>query len=161
MGKTYEYLAEFNELTDVLDLPENVRRQILIQQVKPSLREAFYDIEEKNRNLENLTEKLLQCDNHPEAYKNDYLKRIDSRRDHQIILMALLDVIDPCKPSKQANLRRKSSGTSHSQMKPDRGKTQQNNPTEKKSNNNYNEKPQFRRNSNTNYSRNNISSVNN
>ena len=60
--KAYEYLAEFNELTDVLNLPENVRRQVLIQQVRPSVREAFYEIEEKQRNLENLTEKLLQCD---------------------------------------------------------------------------------------------------
>ena len=104
-GKAYEYLAEFNELTDVLNLPENVRRQVLIQQVRPSVREAFYEIEDKQRDLENLTEKLLQCDTHPEAYKNDYLEKIDVRRDHQIILMALLDVIDPCKPSKQANMR--------------------------------------------------------
>ena len=104
---------------------------------------------------------MLQCDNHPEAYKNEYLERIDSRRDHQIILMALLDVIDPCKPSKQADLRRKSSSNNHSQMKSERVNAQPSNPTEKKSNNKYNDKPQFRRNSNTNYSRNNTSSGNN
>jgi len=75
--------------------------------------------------------------------------------------MALLDVIDPCKPSKQADLRRKSSSNNHSQMKSERVNAQPSNPTEKKSNNKYNDKPQFRRNSNTNYSRNNTSSGNN
>ena len=160
-GKAYEYLAEFNELTDVLNLPENVRRQVLIQQVRPSVREAFYEIEEKQRNLENLTEKLLQCDTHPEAYKNDYLEKIDVRRDHQIILMALLDVIDPCKPSKQANMRRKSSGNNQSQMKFERVKVQQNNPTENRKFEFNKDKPQFRKNSNVSYNKNNASVGNN
>jgi len=158
-GKAYEYLAEFNELTDVLNLPENVRKQVLIQQVRPSVREAFYEIEDKQRNLENLTEKLLQCDTHPEAYKNDYLEKIDVRRDHQIILMALLDVIDPCKPSKQANMRRKSNN--QSQIKFERVKVQQNNPTENRKFEFNKDKPQFRKNSNSSYNKNNASVGNN
>ena len=161
MGKAYEYLAEFYELTDILDLPENIRRQVLIQQVRPSVREAFYEIKENDRNLENLTEKLLQCDNHPEAYKNDYLEKIDSRRDHQIILMALLDVIDPCKPSKQADMRRKNSGRGQPQQRVDRAQGQQVNPTENKKFEIVKDRPQFRRNSNPNYGKNKSSVGNN
>ena len=51
-GKAYEYLAEFNRFSRILQLSDETRRLLLVQQVRPSVREAFYDLAAEKQTLE-------------------------------------------------------------------------------------------------------------
>jgi len=41
--KAYEYLSEFNRLGRLLQLSDETKQLLLVQQVRPSVREAFSD----------------------------------------------------------------------------------------------------------------------
>ena len=72
-GKAYEYLSEFNRLSRILQLSDKTKRLLLVQQVRPSVREAFYDLAAEKQTLEDYITCLRRCDTFPAAYKDDYL----------------------------------------------------------------------------------------
>ena len=100
-GKAYEFMAEFNRLTRVLKLDDPTKKVLLMQEVKPSVREAMYDIDDKNSQYHEYVDVLMKCDKHPELYKRESIDKYDSRRERKIIIMALLGIIDPLRPSQQ------------------------------------------------------------
>ena len=76
-GKAYEYLSEFNRLSRILQLTDETRRLLLVQQVRPSVREAFYDLPVEKQTLEDYVTCLRRCDTFPADYKDDYLERYE------------------------------------------------------------------------------------
>jgi len=61
-GKVYEYLSEFNRLSRIMQLLEKTKHLLLVQQVKPSVREAFYDLADEKQNprrLRSMFKKML------------------------------------------------------------------------------------------------------
>jgi len=64
-GKTYEYLSEFNRLSRILQLSDETKQLLLVQQVRPSVREAFYDLAAENQILEDYVACLRSCDTFP------------------------------------------------------------------------------------------------
>lgn len=107
-GNSYEFLGEFYRLTRILKLDDTVKKILLMQMVKPSVREAMYDIENKDDTFENYVEMLRKCDTHPELYRKDYIDKQDSKRERKIIIMALLGIVDPLRPSQQIEINKKS-----------------------------------------------------
>ena len=73
-GKAYEYLSEFNRLSRILQLTDETRRLLLVQQVRPSVREAFYDLPVEKQTLEDYVTCQRRCDTFPADYKDDYLE---------------------------------------------------------------------------------------
>ncbi len=106
-GKSYEFLAEFNRLTRILQLDKTVKKILLMQMVKPSVREAMYEINEAEGTFEDYVDMLRKCDTHPELYRKELIDKYDSKRERKIIIMALLGIIDPLKPSQQIELLKK------------------------------------------------------
>ena len=51
-GQAYEYLSEFNKYSRILNLDERSKKLILSWQVKPSVREALYDLPGEKQSLE-------------------------------------------------------------------------------------------------------------
>ena len=76
-GKVYEYLLEFNRLSRILQLNETTRRLLLLQQIRPSIREAFYDLPVEKQSLEGYIECLRKCDTFPADYKNENLEKFE------------------------------------------------------------------------------------
>ncbi|KAG4101834.1 hypothetical protein H8356DRAFT_1383031, partial [Neocallimastix lanati (nom. inval.)] len=85
-GKAYEYLSEFN---------------------RPSVREAFYDLPAEKQTLEDYMTCLRRCDTFPADYKDDYLERYEYNRERKIAIMALLGMMDPRRPSKDIEAKRR------------------------------------------------------
>ncbi|KAG4094404.1 hypothetical protein H8356DRAFT_998497, partial [Neocallimastix lanati (nom. inval.)] len=85
-GKAYEYLSEFN---------------------RPSVREAFYDLPAEKQTLEDYVTCLRRCDTFPADYKDDYLERYEYNRERKIAIMALLGMMDPRRPSKDIEAKRR------------------------------------------------------
>ncbi|KAG4083623.1 hypothetical protein H8356DRAFT_1064736 [Neocallimastix lanati (nom. inval.)] len=88
-GKAYEYLSEFNRL------------------IRPSVREAFYDLPAEKQTLEDYVTCLRRCDTFPADYKDDYLERYEYNRERKIAIMALLGMMDPRRPSKDIEAKRR------------------------------------------------------
>ncbi|KAG4107442.1 hypothetical protein H8356DRAFT_886662, partial [Neocallimastix lanati (nom. inval.)] len=88
-GKAYEYLSEFNRL------------------IRPSVREAFYDLPTEKQTLEDYVTCLRRCDTFPADYKDDYLERYEYNRERKIAIMALLGMMDPRRPSKDIEAKRR------------------------------------------------------
>ena len=105
-GKAYEYLSEFNRLSRILQLSDETKRLLLVQQVRPSVREAFYDLPAEKQTLENYVTCLRRCDTFPSDYKDDYLERYEYNRERKIAIMALLGMMDPQRPSKYIEAKR-------------------------------------------------------
>ena len=111
-GKAYEYLSEFNRLSRILQLTDSTKRLVLMQQVRPSIREEFYDLPAEKQTLEGYVECLRRCDTFPADYKNENLEKFESHRERKIAIMALLGMVDPRRPSKDLEARRRRSGDS-------------------------------------------------
>jgi len=103
-GKAYEFKAEFNRLSTVLNIDDTEKKILLMQEVKPSVREAMYEIDDKNSLFQDYVDALLKCDKHPELYKKESIDKFDSKRERKIIIMALLGIVDPLKPSQQCQI---------------------------------------------------------
>ncbi|ORY10374.1 hypothetical protein LY90DRAFT_518706 [Neocallimastix californiae] len=67
-GKAYEYLSEFNRLSRILQLMDETKRLLLVQ-VRPSVREAFYDLPAEKQTLEDYVTCLRRCDIFPRITK--------------------------------------------------------------------------------------------
>ena len=106
-GKAYEYLAEFNRLSRILRLPEETKKHLLMYQVKPSIQETMYDLPEEKKTWEGFVECLRMCDAFPSNYRDDYLDKHDDPQTKMVIIMALLGMIDPRKPSQKIENKRK------------------------------------------------------
>ncbi|ORY21669.1 hypothetical protein LY90DRAFT_515973 [Neocallimastix californiae] len=106
-GKAYEYLSEFNRLSRILQLTDETKRLLLVQQVRPSVREAFYDLPAEKQTLEDYVTCLRRCDTFPADYKDDYLERYEYNRERKIAIMALLGMMDPRRPSKDIEAKRR------------------------------------------------------
>ena len=76
-------------------------------QVKPSIQEAMYDLPEEKKTWEGFVECLRMCDAFPSNYRDDYLDKHDDPQTKMAIMMALLGMIDPRKPSQKIENKRK------------------------------------------------------
>jgi len=110
-GKAYEYLSEFNRLDRILQLTDETKRLLLGQQVRPSVREAFYDLPAEKQTLEDYVTCVRRCDTFPADYKDDYLERYENNRERKIAIMALLGMMDPRRPSKDIEAKRRSNSS--------------------------------------------------
>ncbi|KAG4081563.1 hypothetical protein H8356DRAFT_1320092 [Neocallimastix lanati (nom. inval.)] len=110
-GKAYEYLSEFNRLSRILQLTDETKRLLLVQQVRPSVREAFYDLPAEKQTLEDYVTCLRRCDTFPADYKDDYLERYEYNRERKIAIMALLGMMDPRREDPPRILKPKEGGT--------------------------------------------------
>ncbi|OUM56243.1 hypothetical protein PIROE2DRAFT_19228 [Piromyces sp. E2] len=106
-GQAYEYLSEFNKYSRILNLSEETKKLVLSWQVKPSIREAFYDLPREERTLEGYIKCLKKCDAFPSTYRIEQLEKNDAPANRNLSLMGLLGIMDPMRPSKVAELRRK------------------------------------------------------
>ena len=106
-GKAYEYLAEFNRLSRILQLPDTTRKLLMVQQVRPSIRERFYDLPPERTELQDYVKCLRECDAFPSTYRKESLERSDSPRERKIACMALLGIMDPRRPSIDIEARKK------------------------------------------------------
>ncbi|KAG4102924.1 hypothetical protein H8356DRAFT_1377622 [Neocallimastix lanati (nom. inval.)] len=88
-GKAYEYLSEFNRL------------------IRLSVREVFYDLAAKKQTLVDYFTCLKRCDTFSEDYKDEYLERYEYNRERKIAIMALLGMMDPRRPSKDIEAKRR------------------------------------------------------
>ncbi|ORY20200.1 hypothetical protein LY90DRAFT_634010 [Neocallimastix californiae] len=79
-GKAYEYLSEFN---------------------------SFYDLPAEKQTLEDYVTCLRRCDTFPAEYKDDYLERYEYNRERKIAIIALLGMMDPRRPSKDIEAKRR------------------------------------------------------
>jgi len=111
--KAYEYLSEFNRLSRILQLSDETKRLLLVQQVRPSVREAFYDLPAEKQTLEDYVTCLRRCDTFPSDYKDDHLERYEYNREKKIAIMALLGMIDPRRPSKDIEAKRRRNSDNH------------------------------------------------
>jgi len=106
-GKAYEYLSEFNKLSRILDLSKEKKKLILSWQVKPSVREALYDLPWEEQNWEGYVKCLKVCDAFQNNYRIEYLEKNDSPSNRIISLMGLLDMMDPMRLSKLVDARKR------------------------------------------------------
>ncbi|OUM61907.1 hypothetical protein PIROE2DRAFT_11975 [Piromyces sp. E2] len=70
-GQAYEYLSEFNKYRRILNLSEETKKLVMSWQVKPSIREAFYDLPREERTLEGYI-KCLKKITHQKKPKDSY-----------------------------------------------------------------------------------------
>ena len=112
-GKAYEYLAEFNRLSRILQLLDDTKRLLLVQQVRPSVREAFYDLAAEKQTLEDYVACLRRCDTFSADYKDDYLERYEYNRERKIAIMALLGMMDSRRPSKDIEAKKRRNSDNH------------------------------------------------
>jgi len=80
---------------------------LLVQQVRPSVRESFYDLSAEKQTSEDYVTCLRRCDTFPADYKDDYLERYEYNRERKIAIMALLGMMDPRRPSKDIEAKRR------------------------------------------------------
>ena len=106
-GKAYEYLSEFNQYSRILKLDELHKKLVLSWQVRPSVREALYDLPSEEQTFEGYVRCLKKCDSFPSTYKIDYLERNDTPANRTLSLMGVLGIMDPMRPSKVVELRKK------------------------------------------------------
>lgn len=106
-GNAYEYLVEFNRLSRMLNLSEEVKKLVLFWQVKPSVKEAFYDLPNQEQNLRGFVACLKRCDSFPESYRIDELEKNDVPLNRTLSLMGLLVMMDPMRPSKVLEIKKR------------------------------------------------------
>ncbi|KAG4094851.1 hypothetical protein H8356DRAFT_997862, partial [Neocallimastix lanati (nom. inval.)] len=100
-------LKEFKSERTLEELTDETKRLLLVQQVRPSVREAFYDLPAEKQTLEDYVTCLRRCDTFPADYKDDYLERYEYNRERKIAIMALLGMMDPRRPSKDIEAKRR------------------------------------------------------
>ncbi|KAG4083478.1 hypothetical protein H8356DRAFT_1017464, partial [Neocallimastix lanati (nom. inval.)] len=100
-------LKEFTSERTLEELTDETKRLLLVQQVRPSVREAFYDLPAEKQTLEDYVTCLRRCDTFPADYKDDYLERYEYNRERKIAIMALLGMMDPRRPSKDIEAKRR------------------------------------------------------
>ena len=86
---------------------DETKRLLLVQQERPSVREAFYDIAAEKQTLEGYVTCLRRCNTFPADYKYKYLERYEYNRERKIAIMALLGMMDPRRPSKDIETKRR------------------------------------------------------
>ena len=106
-GKAYEYLASFNRLSRILQLTDETKKLLLMQQVRPSVREEMYNLPQDRQTLDDYIACLRRCDTFPNNYKDEYLERHESEREREKVAMALLGMVDPRRPSQDIEDRKK------------------------------------------------------
>ena len=85
----------------------------MVQQVKPSVRERFYDLPPEKSELQDYVKCLRECDAFPSTYREENLERSDSPRERKIACMALLGIMNPRRPSVEVEARKKKQTESH------------------------------------------------
>ncbi|ORY12056.1 hypothetical protein LY90DRAFT_637107 [Neocallimastix californiae] len=100
-------LKEFKSERTLEELTDETKRLLLVQQVRPSVREAFYDLPAEKQTLEDYVTCLRRCDTFPADYKDDYLEKYEYNRERKIAIMALLGMMDPRRPSKDIEAKRR------------------------------------------------------
>jgi len=75
--------------------------------VRSSVREAFYDVAAEKQTFEGYITCFRRCDTFPEDYKDDYLERYKYNRERKTAIMALLGMMDPRRPSKDIEAKRR------------------------------------------------------
>ena len=75
--------------------------------MRPSVREAFYDLAAEKQTLEDYITCLRRCDIFPADYKDEYLERYEYNRKRKIAIMALLREMDPRRPTKDIEAKRR------------------------------------------------------
>eukprot|EP00833_Pecoramyces_ruminatium_P002390 jgi/Orpsp1_1/1176422/evm.model.c7180000057531.1 len=119
----------------MLKIPNDVKANLLIQQVKPSVREQIYELPEGERTFSRCTEILIKCDTFPETYRNDYLDKYDSEHDREISFIKSKDkkygnpperkFANPTENrSNSNNITRSQNYTTNNKFKPSSGNTQ-------------------------------------
>ena len=79
----------------------------MVQQVRPSIRERFYDLPSERSELQDYVKCLRECDAFPSTYRKESLERSDSPGERKIACMALLGIMDPRRPSIEVEARKK------------------------------------------------------
>jgi len=106
-GKAFEYLSEFNQYSRILKLDEHHKKLVLSWQVRPSVREAFYDLPPEEQTFDGYVKCLKKCDSFPSTYKIDYLERNDTPANRTLSLMGVLGIMDPMRPSRVVEIRKR------------------------------------------------------
>jgi len=106
-GKAYEYLSEFIRLSRILQFSDETKRLLLIQQVRPSVREAFYDLAAEKQTLEGYVTCLKRCDTFLTDFKDEYIERYEYNLERKITIMSRLEMMDPPRPSKDIEAKRR------------------------------------------------------
>ena len=98
-GKAYEYLSEFNRYSRILGLDDNTKKLIMLQQVRPSIAELFYELPEEKQTLEGFVACLRSKDAFPKEVKIEKLERHNFEAERKAAIFGLLGMMDPRKPS--------------------------------------------------------------
>ncbi|KAG4101390.1 hypothetical protein H8356DRAFT_932983 [Neocallimastix lanati (nom. inval.)] len=72
-----ERRVDEEETSSQASLSDETKKLMLVQQVRPSVREAFYDLLVEKQTLEDYVTCLRRCDTFPADYKDDYLERYE------------------------------------------------------------------------------------